>query len=52
MIKSQFGVCIKSLRSDNARGYFNQTLSTFLQKEDIVHYSSSMDTPQQNEVAK
>ena len=33
-------------------GYFNQTLSTFLQKEDIVHYSSSMDTPQQNEVAK
>ena len=50
MIKNQFGVCIKRLRSDNARDYFNQTLSTFLQKEGMVHYSSYVDTSQQNGV--
>ena len=50
MIKNQFGVCIKSLRSDNAGDYFNQTLSTFLQKEGMVHYSSYVDTSQQNGV--
>ena len=50
MIKNQFGVCIKRLRSDNARDYFNQTLSTFLQKEGGVHHSSCVDTPQQNGV--
>ena len=49
MIKNQFG-CIKNLRSNNARDYFNQTISSFLQKEGIVHYSSCVDTQQQDGV--
>ena len=52
MIKIQFGIPIKRIRSDNARDYFNLTLSTFLQNEGIIHESSCVDTSQQNEVAK
>ena len=52
MIKNQFEVYIKNLRSDNVRDLFNQTFSHFLQKEGIVHYSSYVDTPQQNEATE
>ena len=52
MIKNQFGVTVKRLRPDNARDYFNQTLTPFFQKEGILHESSCVDTPQQNRVAK
>ena len=52
MIKNQFGVTVKRLRSDNARDYFNQTLTPFFQKEGIIHESSCVNTPQQNGVAE
>ena len=52
MIKNQFEVYIKNLRSDNVRDLFNQTFSHFLQKEGIVHYSSYVHTPQQNEATE
>ena len=37
MVQNWFGVKIKSLRSDNARDYFNQILSSYFQKEGIIH---------------
>ena len=38
--------------SNNGREYFNQCLSSYFEKEGIVHQSSCMDTPQQNWVAE
>ena len=52
MVKTQFGVGIKKFRPDNANDYFNQVLSSYFQKEDIIHESSYVSTLQQNEVAK
>lgn len=52
MVKNQFGVSIKRFRSDNARDYFNQTLTPFFQKEGIIHESSCVSTPQQNGAAE
>ena len=31
-VKNQFGVCIKRVRTDNARDYFNQVLSLYFEK--------------------
>lgn len=44
MVQNQFGVKIKNFRLDNARDYFNQILSTYFQKEGIIHESSSEHT--------
>ena len=52
MIQNQFGVKIKIFRSDNAREYFNQNLTPYLKKEDIIHESSRVNTPQQKGVTK
>ncbi|KAJ9700985.1 hypothetical protein PVL29_006355 [Vitis rotundifolia] len=52
MVQNQFGVKIKSFRTDNARDYFNQTLSPYFQSQGILHDSSCVNTPQQNEVAE
>ena len=52
MIKNQFGVNIKRLRSDNGKEYFNHVLTSFCQKEGIVHESSCVKTPQQNGIAE
>ena len=52
MVKTQFKVGIKKFRPDNANDYFNQVLSSYFQKEDIIHESSYVSTLQQNEVAK
>lgn len=52
MIQTQFQVKIKLFRSDNGREYFNKHLSKFFLENDIIHQSSSVDTPQQNGVAK
>ena len=45
MVKNQFGVSIKRVRSDNAKDYFNQTLSSYFQKEGIIHESLCQFTP-------
>ena len=52
MVQNQFGVQIKSFRIDNARDYFNQILSPYFQSQGILHDSSCINTPQQNEVAE
>ncbi|KAJ9675453.1 hypothetical protein PVL29_024397 [Vitis rotundifolia] len=52
MVQNQFGVKIKSFRTNNARDYFNQTLSPYFQSQDILHDSSCVNTPQQNRVAE
>ncbi|RVW89100.1 Retrovirus-related Pol polyprotein from transposon TNT 1-94 [Vitis vinifera] len=46
--------CVQSqiLKSDNAKEYFTNSLSTYLQNHDIIHLSSCVDTPQQNGVAE
>lgn len=52
MIKNQFGVNIKRLRSDNGKEYFNHVLTSFCQKEGIVYESSCVKTPQQNGITE
>lgn len=52
MIKNQFGVSIKGIRTDNARDYFNKILSPYFEKEGIIHQSSCVNTPQQNGLAE
>jgi len=52
MIRNQFGTAIKRFRSDNAKDYFNQTLSSFFNEHGIIHESSCVHTPQQNGVAE
>ncbi|KAK2354846.1 putative mitochondrial protein [Trifolium repens] len=52
MVKNQFGVSIKRVRSDNAKDYFNHGLNSFCQKEGIIHESSCVKTPQQNGIAE
>ena len=52
MIQTQFGVQIKRFRSDNAKDFFNQSLSTFFEKQGILHESSCVNTPQQKGVAE
>jgi hypothetical protein len=46
MIKNQFGVSIKGIRTDNARDYFNKILSPYFEKEGIIHQSSCVNTRQ------
>lgn len=50
-IKNQFGVNIKRLMSDNGKEYFNHVTS-FCQKEGIVHESTCVKTPQQKGIAE
>ncbi|KAK7406483.1 hypothetical protein VNO78_08110 [Psophocarpus tetragonolobus] len=52
MIKNQFAVSIKRIRSDNAKDYFNLVLNSFCQRERIIHESSCVNTPQQNGIAE
>ena len=51
MIKNQFGISIKRIRSDNAKDYFNHGLISFFQKG-VIHESSCVKTPQQNGIAE
>ena len=52
MVKTQFGVSIKRVRSDNAKDYFNHEFNSLCQKEGIIHESSCVKTPHQNGVAE
>ncbi|RDX81335.1 hypothetical protein CR513_38003, partial [Mucuna pruriens] len=52
MVQTQFGAKIKKFRTDNARDYFNQVLSTYFTSQGIIHDSSCRNTPQQNGVAE
>lgn len=50
MIRTQFRVTIKCLKTDNVRDSCNQTLTSFFQKKEIVYESSYVYTPQENRV--
>ena len=52
MAQNQFGVQIKSFRTDNARDYLNQILSLYFQSQGILHDSSCVNAPQQNGVTE
>jgi hypothetical protein len=52
MLKNQFRVSIKGIRTNNARDYFNKILSPYFEKERIIHQSSCVNTPQQNGLAE
>ena len=52
MVQNQFGVKIKSFRTNNPRNYFNQILSPYFQSQGILHDSSCVNTLQQNGVAE
>ena len=52
MIQNQFQAQIQILKTDNGREYFHSALGTYLMNNGIVHQSSCVDTPQQNEVTK
>ena len=51
MVKTQFDAKIQTVRFNNGREYFNQFLSSYFEKEGIIHQSFCTDTPQQNGVA-
>ena len=48
LIKTQFGVCVKTLRSNNGTEFFNSCCKQLLVSHGIIHQSSCPYTPQQN----
>ena len=51
-IKTQFGVSIRTLRSDNGREYLSHPFKHFMPCHGILHQTSCAYTPQQNGVAE
>ena len=51
-IKVQFGVPIRTLRSDNAREYLSHSFQQFMASNGILHQTSCAHTPQQNRVVE
>lgn len=51
-IKTQFGIPIRSLCSDNAREYMSHQFQVFMASKGILHQTSCAHTPQQNGVAE
>ena len=52
MVERQFNTLIKCFRSDNARDFFNETLSTFFRSKGVIHQSPCVRTSEQNGVAE
>ena len=52
MIQTQFHTKIKILHTDNGTEYFNNSLSSFLKNNGIIHKSSCPYSPQQNGIAE
>ncbi|XP_069152953.1 uncharacterized protein [Solanum lycopersicum] len=48
LIKNQFGLCVKTLRSDNGTEFFNFSVNDLLASQSIIHQSSWAYSPQQN----
>ena len=51
-IHTQFHISIQNLRSDNAKEYLSKQFQSFMLQNDILHQTSYVDTPSQNEVAE
>ena len=52
MIQSQFQTDIQILRTDNGTEYFNSILGPYLKDHGIIHQSSCVGTPQQNDIVE
>ncbi|KAK8936721.1 hypothetical protein KSP39_PZI012567 [Platanthera zijinensis] len=52
MIKTQFNISIKVLRSDNAKEYISHDFHAFCMQNGIIHQTSYVYTSQQNGVAE
>jgi transposase InsO family protein len=52
LVKTQFDVKVKSLRTDGGGEYVNEDLSRFLREKGIRHQKTAPYTPQQNGVAE
>lgn len=50
MVRTQYSLLIKIIRSDNGGEYLNSELSQFLQANRILHETTYPHTPQQNGV--
>ncbi|KAJ9539533.1 hypothetical protein OSB04_032266 [Centaurea solstitialis] len=51
-VKTQFGVSVKTLRSDNVKEYTSDAFRSFMLRQGIHHESSCVDTPAQNGVVE
>ena len=51
-VRTQFNTSIRILRSDNAKEYLFGPFSSFLSSHEILHQTTSADTPQQNRVVE
>ena len=51
-IQNQFGVSIRTFRSDNAREYLSSPFQQFMKSHGIIHQTSCPYTSQQNGVAE
>ena len=51
-IWTQFGVCLKTLKSENAGEYCSEALNSYLCTHGIIRQSSCANTPSRNGVAK
>ena len=51
-IHTQFHVYVQNLRSDNAKEYVSEQFQSFMLQHGILHQTSCVDTPAQNEVAE
>ena len=48
----QFHVSVQTLRSDNAKEYLSEPFQSFMLQHKILHQTSYVDTPSQNEVVE
>jgi hypothetical protein len=51
-VKTQFGVHVKVLRTDNGTEYINKEFAILTLSQGIVHQTTCPDTPAQNGVAE
>jgi transposase InsO family protein len=52
MVETQFEKKEKVLRSDNGTEYTNRAMQDFLRSNGIVHQTTYVNTPEQNDVAE
>lgn len=52
MIRTQFDMSIKTLRSDNEKEFLGSKLSNFLQDQGCIHQTTCAYSPQQNGVVE
>ena len=51
-IQTQFHVSVQKLRNDNAKDYLLEPFQSFILQHGILHQTSCVDTPSQNEVVE